>query len=49
MTKDGDVVYNENNRYDSAEAWLEKLKKNKKVEDFFQGKTVIKTNKTTDK
>lgn len=49
MTEEGDVVLNENNRYNAAEAWLEDLKKKKKVDDFFQGKTVIKTNKTTDK
>lgn len=49
MTDEGDVVLNENNRYNAAEAWLEDLKKKKKVDDFFQGKTVIKENKPTGK
>ncbi len=37
MTEDGDVVYNENNRYDSAESWLKVLQKTKKVDKFFKG------------
>ena len=49
MTEEGDVVLNENNRYNAAEAWLEDLKKKKKVDDFFQGKNVIKTDRSTDK
>ena len=39
MTEDGDILLNENNRYNAAEAWLEDLRKRKKVDDFFQGKT----------
>lgn len=38
MTEEGDIVINENNRYNAAEAWLQDLRKRKKVEDFFQGK-----------
>ena len=49
MTEEGDVVLNENNRYNAAEAWLEDLKKKKKVDDFFQGKNVIKIDRSTDK
>lgn len=49
MTEEGDIVINENNRYNAAEAWLQDLRKRKKVEDFFQGKTVIKVNPPTSK
>ena len=38
MTQKGDIVLNENNRYNAAEAWLKNLRKRKKVENFFQGK-----------
>ena len=37
MTEDGDIVINEDNRYNAAEAWLNDLRKRKKVENFFQG------------
>lgn len=49
MTEEGDIVINENNRYNAAEAWLQDLRKRKKVEDFFQGKTAIKVNSPTSK
>lgn len=49
MTEEGDIVINENNRYNAAEAWLQDLRKRKKVEDFFQGKTAIKVNPPTSK
>ena len=49
MTEEGDIVINENNRYNAAEAWLQDLQKRKKVEDFFQGKTAIKVNPPTSK
>lgn len=49
MTEKGDIVINENNRYNAAEAWLQDLRKRKKVEDFFQGKTAIKVNPPTSK
>lgn len=49
MTEEGDIVINENNRYNAAEAWLKDLRKRKKVEDFFQGKTAIKVNPPTSK
>lgn len=49
MTEEGDIVINENNRYNAAEAWLQDLQKRKKVEDFFQGKTAIKVNSPTSK
>ena len=38
MTEDGDIVLNEDNRYNAAETWLEDLRKKKKVEHFFRGK-----------
>ena len=49
MTEEGDIVINENNRYNAAEAWLQDLRKRKKVEDFFQGKTAIKVTSPTSK
>lgn len=49
MTEEGDIVINENNRYNAAETWLQDLRKRKKVEDFFQGKTAIKVNPPTSK
>lgn len=49
MTEEGDIVINENNRYNAAEAWLQDLRKRKKVEDFFQRKTAIKVNPPTSK
>lgn len=49
ITEEGDIVINENNRYNAAEAWLQDLRKRKKVEDFFQGKTAIKVNPPTSK
>lgn len=49
MTEEDDIVINENNRYNAAEAWLQDLRKRKKVEDFFQGKTAIKVNPPTSK
>lgn len=37
MTEDDDIILNEDNRYNAAEAWLNDLRKRKKVENFFQG------------
>lgn len=38
MTKEGEILLDDNNYYNAAEAWLKDLQERRKKEDFFKGK-----------